>query len=232
MDMLNGEQITSAGLADWRKLGQGIHALFVVTDLAAGIRFVTAVGESADDVGDHLSVRMGLGYVDLKLISQDAVYRDDAGAEHRVAWVTARDIELARTVSTIAAEQAVTADPRSVVGIELALDTADAATVAPVWSILLTGATEAQGNGSVGGDVRDQLGRVPILWFQDTEPHPTPRQRFHIDLQLPYDVAADRIAAAVAAGATIVDDSRAPRTTVLADSDGNRACVGVFQAAP
>src|SRR4051812_17061018 len=105
MDMLGGEQITGAGLVDWRKLGQGLHALFVVADLRAGIRFLTDVGASADDMSDHLEVRMGTGYVDLKLISRDAVYRDETGAEHRVDWVTARDIELARTISAIAAEQ-------------------------------------------------------------------------------------------------------------------------------
>lgn len=229
MDMLSGEQVTDAGLADWRKLGQGLHARFVVSDFRAGVRFLTEVSASDAGPSDHLEVRMGSGYVDLKLISHDAVYRDDTGAEHCVDWVTARDIELARAISAIAAEQSITADPASVIALELALDTADAAAVAPVWAVLLTGGTDAQGNGNLGDDVRDLSGRVPILWFQDTEAHPTPRQRFHLDLQLPYDVAADRIAAAVAAGATVVDDSRAPRTTVLADPDGNRACIGVFQ---
>jgi 4a-hydroxytetrahydrobiopterin dehydratase len=48
----------------------------------------------------------------------------------------------------------------------------------------------------------------------------------------PYDVAEQRLAAAVAAGAVIVDDSRAPSTTVMADPDGNKACVGTFQPPP
>ena len=34
MDMLSGEQIAEAGLADWRKLAQGLHARFVVADFA------------------------------------------------------------------------------------------------------------------------------------------------------------------------------------------------------
>lgn len=231
MEMLTGEQITEAGLDDWRKLGQGLHALFLVPDFKAGIRFLGDVGTCAADVGDHLEARLGATYVDLKLISHDAVYRDETGAAHEVDWVTARDIELARAVSAIAAERSLVADPGSVVGIELALDTADAAAVSPIWAVLLTGSAGPPGEGTVAGDVRDELGRVPILWFQDTDAHPTPRQRFHVDLQLPYDVAADRIAAAVAAGATVIDDSNAPRTTVLADPDGNRACVGVFQPA-
>ena len=79
-----------------------------------------------------------------------------------------------------------------------------------MWAALLTGGAEAQGRGTIGDDVRDATSRVPILWFQDTEPHETPRQRFHLDVQVPYDVAEQRIAAAVAAGAVIVDDSRAP----------------------
>jgi 4a-hydroxytetrahydrobiopterin dehydratase len=231
MDMLSGEQITAANLRDWRKLGQGLHARFIVDDHRAGTRFLTAVSEALASAADHLEVRMGRGRVDLKLISDDAIYRDGAGTDHRVEWVTQEDVDLARRISEIAAEQAIPADPQSVTTIELALDTANAAALAPVWSALLTGGPEAQGRGTIGDDVRDATSRVPILWFQETDPHPTPRQRFHIDIQVPYDVADQRIAAAVAAGATIVDDSRAPHTTILADPDGNKACIGTFQPA-
>ena len=38
-------------------------------------------------------------------------------------------------------------------------------------------------------------------------------------------VAEQRIAAALAAGGTVVDDSQAPSHTVIADQDGNKACV-------
>ena len=66
---------------------------------------------------------------------------------------------------------------------------------------------------------------MPLLWFQDTEAHETPRQRFHLDVWVPHDVAQDRIDAAVAAGGQVVDDSQAPSYVVLADPEGNRACV-------
>jgi len=229
MEMLSGEQITAAGLADWRKLGQGLHARFVIGDFSTGARFVSAIADAGEAVRHHPEVRMGTSHVDLKLISDNAIYRDDAGTEHQVEWATQQDIDLARRISEIAAEQSLTADPGSITAIELALDTANAAALAPVWAALLTGGREAQGRGTIGDDVRDATSRVPILWFQDTDPHPTPRQRFHIDVQVPYDAAEQRIAAAVAAGATIVDDTRAPWTTIVADQDGNKACIGTFQ---
>ena len=231
-DMLTGEQITAAGLSDWRKLGQGLHARFVIRDFPAGARFLVEVGEAGAASGHHPQVRMGSDYLDLKLISDDAIYRDDAGTEHRVEWVTQQDVDLARRISELAADRSLVADPQSVTAVELALDTASSLALAPVWSALLTGGVEAKGRGTIGDDVRDATGRVPILWFQDTDAHDTPRQRFHLDVQVPYDAAEQRVAAAVAAGAVIVDDSRAPATTILADPDGNKACVGTFQPAP
>ncbi len=45
------------------------------------------------------------------------------------------------------------------------------------------------------------------------------------------EVAAQRIAAAVAAGGTVVDDSNAPALTVIADQDGNRGVICVDAAA-
>ena len=232
MDMLSGERITAANLADWRKLGQGLHARFVIGDFGAGVRFLSAIAEVGKNAGHYPEVRMGTAFVDLKLISHDAVYRDGAGTEHQVEWVTQQDVELARRISEIAAEYSLSADPQSITAIELALDTANAGTLAPVWAAVLTGGTEARGRGTTSDDVRDATSRVPILWFQQTDPHPTPRQRFHIDVEVPYDVSEERIAAAVAAGAEIGDDSRAPSTTVVADPEGNKAGVGTFQPPP
>jgi 4a-hydroxytetrahydrobiopterin dehydratase len=232
MDMLKGDRIAEANLTDWRKLGQGLHARYLVHDFGTGARFVTAVGEAGDALGHHPRVSIGNGYVDLKLITDDAIYRDDEGTEHVVEWVTQQDVDLARRITEIAADQKIDADPASVSVIELGLDTARSATIAPVWAALLTGSTEAQGRGCMGDDVRDVTGRVPILWFGDADEHETPRQRFHIEVYVAPEVAEQRIAAAVAAGGTVVDDSNAPSLTVIADQDGNKGivCVDVSAA--
>lgn len=225
MKMMSNAQVLRADLADWRQLGQGLHARYLVGGFGAGIRFVAAVGAAGDVLGHHPGVTMGEGWVDLKLLSHGVVYRDGAGVEHLVDGLTEQDLDLARRITGIATEHAAKADPASITAIELALDTAHAETIAPVWAALLTGSTEARGHGSLGDDVRDLTERVPILWFQDTDEHETPRQRFHVDVWVPAEVAEQRIAAAVQAGGVVVDESQAPSYTVIADHDGNKACV-------
>jgi 4a-hydroxytetrahydrobiopterin dehydratase len=209
MEQLSIQQILDANLDDWRKLAQALHARFRTGDFVGGLKFVTAVTEAAEAANHHPDVTLTYPYVDLKLISHDA------------GRLTQRDVDLARRISEIAAEQGVAADPRSLAEVELALDTADAAAASPFWAALLTGDRDSVS----GDDVADPNGRVPLLWFQHTDPHETPRQRFHLDVWVPHDLAEARIAAAVAAGGSVVDDSEAPSFTVLADPEGNRVCV-------
>ncbi|MGW9630972.1 VOC family protein [Agromyces sp. NPDC055520] len=231
MDMLKGEQIAEADLTDWRKLAQGLHARYLVDDFGTGARFVLSVGAAGDELGHHPRVSIGNGFVDLESVSDDAVYRDDDGTEYVVEWVTQRDVDLARRITEIAAEHGLAADPASVSETELGLDTARSATIAPVWAALLTGSAESQGRGSPSDEVRDATGRVPNLWFGDADESGTPRQRFHLEVYVAPEVAEQRIAAAVAAGGTVVDDSNAPSLTVIADQDGNEGVVCVDLAA-
>jgi 4a-hydroxytetrahydrobiopterin dehydratase len=234
MDMLRSAQIAEADLTDWRKLAQGLHARYVVDDFGTAARFVAAIGPAGDALGHHPRVRIGAGHVDLELVTADAIYRDDDGTEHVVEWVTQQDVDLARRITAVAADHRLVADPASVTEVELGLDTARAATVAPVWAALLTGSTESQGRGSPGDEVRDATARVPNLWFEEADDLETSRQRFHVEVYVPLEVAEERIAAAVAAGGTVVDDSGAPGLTVIADQDGNKGvvCVDVSAAKP
>lgn len=225
MDMLMDEEIAAARLTDWRKLAQGLHARFRVADFAAGARFVAAVAEAGDAVGHHPGVSLRDGHVDLKLITADAIYRDGEGTEHVVEWPTRQDVDLARRISEIAAEHGAAADPAAVSVVELGLDTARSATIAPVWAALLTGDFGSQGLGSPSDEIRDATGRVPNLWFGNGDD----RQRFHVEVYVAPEVAEQRIAAAVAAGGTVVDDSNAPSLVVIADQDGNKGVLCVAQ---
>ncbi|GAA4115200.1 hypothetical protein GCM10022415_11480 [Knoellia locipacati] len=236
MDMLRGDRIAEAHLTDWRKLAQGLHGRWLVDGFSAGARFVTAVAAAGDEVGHHPRVSMGRGHVDLELVTPDAIYRDDEGTEYVVEWVTQQDVDLARRISEIASELGLEADPASVSEVELGLDTADSATIAPVWAALLTGDPESQGRGSPSDEVRDATVRTPNLWFGDAPAADDvatdgPGQRFHVEVYLAPEVAQSRIAAAVAAGGTVVDDSEAPGLTVVADQDGNRGVVCVDTSA-
>jgi 4a-hydroxytetrahydrobiopterin dehydratase len=125
----------------------------------------------------------------------------------------------------IAADHKVDADPSSVSEIELGLDTARSATIAPVWAALLTGSAESQGRGTPSDEIRDATGRVPNLWFGDADLQETRRQRFHVEVYVAPEAAEQRIAAAVAAGGTVVDDSNGPSLVVIADQDGNQGVV-------
>lgn len=212
MASLTSQQILDAGLTDWRMLATALHARFRTTTFTAGLRFVTAVTELAEEADHHPDVTLSYPHVDLALVSHD------------VGRVTRRDLDLARRISDVAREQGIAAEPGAVVEIELALDTAELAAVGPFWAALLHGDPDAV----TDGEVPDPTGRVPTLWFQGTEPHRTPKQRFHLDVWVPHDVAEERVAAAVAAGGRVVDSSHAPSFTIVADPDGNRACVCTF----
>jgi 4a-hydroxytetrahydrobiopterin dehydratase len=209
MTELSHPQILDAHLDDWRQLSQALHARFRTGDFATGLAFVDAVGQAAEEVDHHPDVTLRYPYVDLSLISHD------------VGRLTQRDVDLARRISEIAREKGIGAEPGHLAEIDLALDTADLAAQGPFWAALLTGSPDAV----TGNDVVDPHGRVPLLWFQDTDAHETPRQRFHLDLWVPHDVAEARIAAAVAAGGRVVDPAQAPSFVVLADPEGNRVCV-------
>lgn len=209
MENLTVQQVLDARLDDWRQLAQGLHARFLTGDFVTGLRFVTAVTDVAEQANHHPDVTLTYPFVDLKLISHD------------VSRLTERDLDLARRISDIARQHEISANPSALSEIELGLDTAALAAAGPFWAALLTGSTDA----SRGDDVVDPNGRVPTVWFQHTDPHETPRQRFHVDLWVPHDVAEARIAAAVAAGGRLVDDKGAPSYVVVADPEGNRACV-------
>ncbi len=50
----------------------------------------------------------------------------------------------------------------------------------------------------------------------------------HVDVPVAREQAEHRLAAAVAAGGHIIEDSRAPAAWILADRAGNRVCIAAW----
>jgi 4a-hydroxytetrahydrobiopterin dehydratase len=208
-DTLSFHDVEAAGLADWRMLFSALHTRFRTGDFATGLALTNAIGALAEEADHHPDLDLRYPHLTVVLMSHD------------VFGVTLRDVDLARAISAAAADLGVAADPAATSVVEIALDTEDYEVVKPFWRAVL-GLDDSPAESQ---ELRDLSGALPTLWFQETEPHDEPRQRFHLDIRVPADVAPDRIAAALAAGGVLVSDERAPRFTVMADAHGNKVCV-------
>jgi 4a-hydroxytetrahydrobiopterin dehydratase len=202
-------EVEAAGLGDWRQLFEALGTRFQTGGFNQGLELVTRIAALADEADHHPDVDLRYPHVNVTIVSHD------------VFGVTSRDIDLARAISAAAAELGIKADPTANAVVEIALDTWDHTEIKPFWAAVL-GLVDSPESGKA---VYDPSGSQPTLWFQRTDRHDEPRQRFHLDIRVPPEVAEVRIAAALAAGGVLVSDARAPRFTVLADAQGNRVCV-------
>ncbi|GAB3769245.1 4a-hydroxytetrahydrobiopterin dehydratase [Nocardioides ginsengisegetis] len=202
------DTVGAEGLDDWRWMLRALHARFRTGDFVTGLRLATAIAEAAEEMDHHPDLDLRYPHLNVRLSSHD------------VGGVTDRDLRLARRISELAAGVGVAADPSAVQVLELALDTADLEGVRPFWLAVLGMSETASPD-----ELVDKGGSLPTLWFQETDPHDEPRQRFHVDITVPPEVAPGRIEAALAAGGTLVSAAREPAFTILADAEGNKACV-------
>ena len=199
-------------LDDWRYLAGALHARFDTGDFATGLRLVDAIGESAEAVNHHPDVDLRYPHVSVRLTSHD------------VGGVTMRDVRLAREIGDHAGKVGAKARTDLVRVLEIALDTPSADDVAPFWAAVL-GLPAPDAGTSV---LDDPDGRLPTLWFQQAEQAEateTPSQRFHLDVIVAPEHAERRVREVVEAGGTLVSDARAPSFWVLADAQGNKACI-------
>jgi 4a-hydroxytetrahydrobiopterin dehydratase len=212
-DILSFADVEAAGLSDWRQLFEALRTRFSTGDFATGLALVTRIGALAEEANHHPDVDLRYPHVNVTLFSHD------------VFGVTSRDIDLARAISAAAAELGVRADPSATSVVEIGLDTWDHEEIKPFWRAVL----DMDDHPAYDEELRDLSGAQPTLWFQSTDRHDEPRQRFHLDVRVPPEVADERVAAALAAGGTLVTDEYAPRFWVLADAQGNKACVTTGQ---
>lgn len=208
----------------WRYLLGSLAASVAVgsLDQAASIAAaaIAACGEHADG---HLRVDLRPDRVELSLQDRQAT------------WATRRDTQLAADITTALASIGATVAPpvtagypRPVQMLELAIDAMDIPAIRPFWKAVL-GFADEPGHDGPQDAIVDPAGQLPAVWFQQMdEPRPQ-RNRIHFDITVAHDEAEPRIRAALDAGGVLVSDAEARAFWILADAEGNEACVCTWQ---
>ena len=209
----------------WRYL-QGVLAVSVpVRSLAqASEAAAAAVAACGDDADGHLRVDLRPDRVELSVQTR------------ALGVTTGRDPWLAHRIDSALAGLGLTSggatsggatsagSPRPVQVLELAIDAMDIPAIRPFWKAVLGYADEPGSDGGLDAIV-DPAGQLPAIWFQQMDSPRPQRNRIHLDITVAHDEAGPRVHAALAAGGRLVDDSFAPSYWVMADPEGNEACV-------
>jgi 4a-hydroxytetrahydrobiopterin dehydratase len=208
----------------WRFVLGALRTHVTVTSLAGATEIAARVASLAGDHADgHLwiDVRRDRLILHLQTLA--------------TASVTTRDVDLAVRISRSLAGRGHPTDPdlaaeppRSVQLIEIAIDALDIASIRPFWKAVMGYTDEAEATGATDPLI-DPLGQSPAIWFQQMQTPRPQRNRIHLDISVPHDEAPHRLQAALAAGGVLVSDRRAPAFWVLADREGNEACITTWQ---
>jgi 4a-hydroxytetrahydrobiopterin dehydratase len=197
---------------------------------------------AADVAGRAAAVAGAEGHLRLDVRRDRVLLSLQTAAE---GWVTERDVELARAISTVVEESRLETvsggdgdgdvdggggggGSRSVQVIEIGIDALDAGAIRAFWRAVL-GYVDEPGRSGAWDGLIDPLGQGPAVWFQRMDAPRPQRNRIHFDVSVPHDEAEPRIRAALAAGGTLIYDAEAPAFWVLADAEGNEACVTTWQ---
>ncbi len=141
----------------------------------------------------------------------------------RELWaIESPHIDLARAISTVAREHGATGDRRAVQEVQLAVAAKPEAIDIGFWRTVLGYEPVADDNGI------DPLGQGSTVWMQDLDPDRSLRHAMHVDVSVARETAEERVAAALAAGGSIVVDSEAPAAWILSDRAGNRVCIAAW----
>jgi 4a-hydroxytetrahydrobiopterin dehydratase len=204
----------------WRFLLGALCLSVPVGSLAQACEIATAATQAAGlDADAHLRVDLRPDRVQLSLQTR------------RTGAVTARDTRLAASVSQVLATLPVRTrlstgalSAPSAQLLDIAIDAMDIAAVRPFWGAVLGYVDEPVPEGTTDGLV-DPAGQGPSLWFQQMDEPRPPRNRIHIDVVVAHDDGQARVDAALAAGGRLLSAEWAPSYWVLADVEGNEACV-------
>ena len=130
-----------------------------------------------------------------------------------------RHVELARAVSAVAREHGAVADRAAVQEVQVAIAAKRDAIDVGFWRTVLGDVGIADDNAV------DPLGHGSTVWMQEIDQAKPLRHAMHIDVSVAREHVKARLAAAIAAGGRIVDESHAPGHWTLADRAGNRVCI-------
>jgi 4a-hydroxytetrahydrobiopterin dehydratase len=195
---------------DWRVVRDDACAYFRTGSFSEGVALVDAIAELGDAADHHPDVDLRPGGVTVRLRTTvpDQGFRPGE-----------QDVELARQISEAAGELGVTVDPSALQNVQVAIDALVIPDVLPFWRAVL-------GYEQVGdADLIDPHFQGPPFWFQQMDAPRPQRNRIHIDLYVPVELAEARVAAALAAGGHLVTDEHAPEWWTLADAEGNEVDV-------
>jgi 4a-hydroxytetrahydrobiopterin dehydratase len=199
--------LEAEGVGDWVVLHGGAMAVFRVRSLPEAARLAAAVAQVP-----------GLGGALMTLTDDRLTVRLTRG----VFRLEERHAEVARAVSAVAREHGATADRTLAHEVSLAIAAQPDAIDVSFWRAVLGYAELADDNAV------DPLGHGSTVWMQSLDPARSLRHAMHVDVSVAREQAEQRVAAALAAGGRIVDDSDAPMAWILADRAGNRVCIAAW----
>ena len=202
------EFLSADDVDDWVILHGGPTAVFKVGSLQEAARLAAAV---ADVPG--LEPRTLLTAASDRLTVK--LTREMWGTE-------ARHVEVARAISALAREHGAAADRRAVQEVQVAVAAKPDAIDLGFWRAVLGYAPLHEDN------CIDPNGQGSTVWMQDLDPAKPLRHAMHVDVSVARDQAEARLQAALAAGGTVVDDSEAPSSWILADRSGNKVCIAAW----
>ena len=206
----------SEGVADWRVLGEGAHAMWRTDSFGEAAEFVAAIA-ALDGVEDHRP--------DVDIRSTGVTVRLLTKSDH---WYgpSRRDVELARAISATARDLGLVADPSAVQSLLLIVGAPSGEAVLPFWRAALGYINRPD---SPEEDVVDPHDRNISVWFEEmAEPRGDGGGALHIGIFVPPEEAAGRLEATLAAGGRLVRD-RAPMWWTLADAAGNELDIATTQ---
>ncbi len=215
---LTAADLATRPLPDWRYVLGRLEATFRCDTFGAAGRLVGAIAEAADAADHHPDV--DVRYPD---ICHVALTTHASGAQP-----TELDVALAMTISSLAAAAGARSEPTVAQGFEVAIDAMDIDAVRPFWQAV-TGYRELRRGPDGPIDLVDPARIGPYIWFQQMDAPRPQRNRIHIDVTVAHDIAEERVAAALAAGGTLVSDRHARAFWILADPEGNEACICTWQ---